>query len=39
MTNNGKEFVSDYLIMACAPWQASKIEYTPPLSMERKLLN
>lgn len=24
--------------MACAPWQANKIEYSPPLSTERKLI-
>lgn len=39
MASNGKEFVGDYLIMACAPWQANKIQYMPSLSMERRLLN
>ena len=24
--------------MGCAPWQANKIEYLPPLSRERKML-
>ena len=24
--------------MACSPWQASRISYSPPLSRERKIL-
>jgi monoamine oxidase len=31
-------YKSDYLIIACSPWQANKMEFSPKLSMNRKLL-
>lgn len=33
-----KVYECDYVIMACSPWQVNKIDFVPPLSMDRKLL-
>lgn len=37
-SNDKKDYECDYIVMACAPWQANKIDYTPPLSRDRKVI-
>jgi monoamine oxidase len=36
--SSNKVYECDYLVIACSPWQANKIDFFPQLSMDRKLL-
>ena len=35
---NGKVYECDYIIMACSPWQANKVNFYPQLSYDRRFL-